>query len=56
MAQIHDVLDVHVAVQMHNCHIPSSADVMAEPVSTAEQHRKTATTKREDQLKLEDGE
>ena len=43
--QIHHVCDVHVAVQKHNCHVPSFANVMAEPVSTTGQHWKSATTK-----------
>ena len=36
----------HVAVQTHNCHVPSSANVMTELVLTAGQYRKTATTKK----------
>ena len=43
--QKHHVHDVHVAEQTHNCHVPSSANVMAEPISTAVQYWKTVTTK-----------
>ena len=43
--KIHHAHDVHVALQMHNCHVTSSANVMVELVSTAGQYKKTAATK-----------